>query len=204
MYELWSGLAFPQSSLNAAIVTLALRIFSVCTNSASCERLFSSFGDILTRKRSRLSGKNLVALAELKLHLQEDEAQSVSKKQRLKQYIEAVKQQKQLETQAEEAGASTGSATDDSSSVTDNQTATTLQQIISRFTAEEDTEIITTTAAQQLIKIPLYTLFNFSNPFWKTALEKDINVLMDELEIQEMAEGLSDEENERLTDLYTS
>lgn len=202
MYELWSGLAFPESSLNAPIVTLALRIFSVCTNSASCERLFSSFGDILTRKRSRLSGKNLVALAELKLHLQEDEAQSVSKKQRIKQYIDAVKQQKQLETQAEEAETSTGSATDELSSVTNNQMATTLQHIITRFTAEEDTETITTTAAQQLIKIPLYTLFNFSYPFWKTALEKDMNVLMDEMEIQEMAEGLTDEESERLTDIY--
>lgn len=202
MYELWSGLAFPESSLNAPIVTLALRIFSVCTNSASCERLFSSFGDILTRKRSRLSGKNLVALAELKLHLQEDEAQSVSKKHRIKQYIDAVKQQKQLETQAEEAETSTGSATDELSSVTNNQMATTLQHIITRFTAEEDTETITTTAAQQLIKIPLYTLFNFSYPFWKTALEKDMNVLIDEMEIQEMAEGLTDEESERLTDIY--
>lgn len=205
MHELWSGLSFPDSSQNATLVKMAMRIFSVCTNSASCERLFSSFGDILTKKRTRLSAKNLASLAELKIHLQEEEAQMGTRKYRSTQYINAVKQRKQEEMQTEEtgeAGASAGSASDELSSEAENQPVTSLRQIIANFTDEDHLEILAAIPAQNMAKIPLHSLFNFSNPFWRTALEKDKKELMDEMEIQEMAEGLNDEENERLADIY--
>lgn len=205
MHELWSGLSFPDSSQNAALVKLAMRIFSVCTNSASCERLFSSFGDILTKKRTRLSAKNLTSLAELKIHLQEEEARMGTRKYRSTQYINAVKQRKQAEMQAEEArgaGASAGSASEDNSSEAENQSVSSLRQIIANLTDEEHLENLSAIPAQNMAKTPLHILFNFSNTFWRTALEKDKKELMDEMEIQEMAEGLNDEENERLADIY--
>lgn len=205
MHELWSGLSFPDSSQNATLVKLAMRIFSVCTNSASCERLFSSFGDILTKKRTRLSAKNLASLAELKIHLQEEEARMGTKKYRSTQYINAVKQRKQEEMQAEEsreASASAGSALEDNSSEVDNQPVSLFQQIIANFTDEEHTEDLTANPAQHVAKTPLPALFNFTNAFWRTALEREKKILMDEMEIQEMAEGLNDEENERLADIY--
>ncbi|KAG1891625.1 uncharacterized protein F5891DRAFT_924523, partial [Suillus fuscotomentosus] len=42
---------------------------SICANSASCERLFSLFGTVLTKLCSCLSLKGLTDLAELRLHL---------------------------------------------------------------------------------------------------------------------------------------
>ena len=41
----------------------------VAANSASCECLFSAFGDVLTRKWNHLSANNLHTLAEHKLHI---------------------------------------------------------------------------------------------------------------------------------------
>ncbi|KAF5319230.1 hypothetical protein D9619_008286 [Psilocybe cf. subviscida] len=54
------------------LVRLAQRILSICANSASCERLFSSFGLILTKLRTRLSIDNLVNLAELKMYIRDE------------------------------------------------------------------------------------------------------------------------------------
>ncbi|KAG0693166.1 hypothetical protein DFH29DRAFT_816627 [Suillus ampliporus] len=50
---------------------IAQCIFSICTNSASCERLFSLFGMILTKLWSHLGLAKMLDLAELRLHLQD-------------------------------------------------------------------------------------------------------------------------------------
>ncbi|KZT33663.1 hypothetical protein SISSUDRAFT_1032985, partial [Sistotremastrum suecicum HHB10207 ss-3] len=54
------------------IIRLALHLFAICPNSASCERLFSTFGLILTKLRSRLGNERLLGLAELKMHLRDE------------------------------------------------------------------------------------------------------------------------------------
>ncbi|KAF9049172.1 ribonuclease H-like domain-containing protein, partial [Panaeolus papilionaceus] len=53
------------------LIKLALHILHICPNSASCERLFSTFGLILTKLRTRLSSQRVVGLAECKLHLRD-------------------------------------------------------------------------------------------------------------------------------------
>ncbi|KAG2355734.1 hypothetical protein BDR07DRAFT_1302396 [Suillus spraguei] len=58
----------------------AQRIFSICTNSASCERLFSLFSTVLTKLRSRLSLQSMTDLAELHLHLRDEYIQMGDKK----------------------------------------------------------------------------------------------------------------------------
>ncbi|OAX31908.1 hypothetical protein K503DRAFT_777183, partial [Rhizopogon vinicolor AM-OR11-026] len=62
-------------SVNAQILsecTKAFRIFSICANSASCERLFSLFGLILSKLRSCLVFEKMLDLAELRLHLRDE------------------------------------------------------------------------------------------------------------------------------------
>ncbi|CAA7263740.1 unnamed protein product [Cyclocybe aegerita] len=54
------------------LTQLALHLLSICPNSASCERLFSHFGLILTKLRTRLTKKTLVNLAEYKLHIRDE------------------------------------------------------------------------------------------------------------------------------------
>ncbi|KAF8147856.1 ribonuclease H-like domain-containing protein, partial [Crassisporium funariophilum] len=54
------------------LIRLAIHILSICPNSASCERLFSTFGLILTKLRTRLGKKRVVDLAECKMHVRDE------------------------------------------------------------------------------------------------------------------------------------
>ncbi|KAI5998190.1 hypothetical protein EDD15DRAFT_2162292, partial [Pisolithus albus] len=63
---------------------VAFRLFAICANSVSCERLFSMFGLTLTRLRSRLRSEAMTSLAELRLHLRDEHARSGQAKHRLK------------------------------------------------------------------------------------------------------------------------
>jgi hypothetical protein len=78
-------------------IRLAKRILSISANSASCERLFSVFGNILTKLRNRLGIDNMVMLAELKMHIRDEHAHKQTKK-RLKRVF-------QVRTDAERAAA---------------------------------------------------------------------------------------------------
>jgi hypothetical protein len=78
-------------------IRLAKRILSISANSASCERLFSVFGNILTKLRNRLGINNMVMLAELKMHIRDEHAHKQTKK-RLKRVF-------QVRTDAERAAA---------------------------------------------------------------------------------------------------
>ena len=48
---------------------LAYHILSICPNSASCKRLFSIFGNTLTKLRNHLGNQTLTSLAKLKMHI---------------------------------------------------------------------------------------------------------------------------------------
>jgi len=61
-------------------IVFAKRILAVSANSASCERLFSIFGNILTKVRNRTGDTVLVKLSEVKLHVRDDHVASGIKK----------------------------------------------------------------------------------------------------------------------------
>lgn len=72
------------------LIRLARYIFSICANSASCERLFSAFGNILTRVRNRLGKDTLQTLAEVKMHIRDEHLSHSDMKNRLKRRFETV------------------------------------------------------------------------------------------------------------------
>lgn len=53
-------------------MTLATHVLSISANSASCERLFSVFGNTLTKLRNRLGTSTLTALTEIKMHIRDE------------------------------------------------------------------------------------------------------------------------------------
>jgi hypothetical protein len=60
-------------------IQLAKRLLSVSANSASCERLFSVFSNILTKLRNRLGMENMNMLAELKMHVRDEHSRKQTK-----------------------------------------------------------------------------------------------------------------------------
>ncbi|KAI9457355.1 ribonuclease H-like domain-containing protein [Lactarius psammicola] len=54
------------------LIRLATHVLSICPNSASCERLFSTFGLILTKLRTHLNNQHVVDLAECKMHIRDE------------------------------------------------------------------------------------------------------------------------------------
>ena len=69
-------------SVPPPLIRLALHIFSIHANSASCERLFSLFGNIQTKKQNWMTSKMLQMIAEVKMHLRDGHAASWSQKQK--------------------------------------------------------------------------------------------------------------------------
>jgi hypothetical protein len=70
------------------IIKLALRLLRVSTNSASCERLFSAFGGMLTKLRSRLGVDIMQDLVELKTSIRNEHITDGRAKDRLKRHFE--------------------------------------------------------------------------------------------------------------------
>lgn len=203
MFELWKGISIPiPGGSDPSLVTLALRIFSICPNSASCERLFSSFGNILTKSRSRLSNKALVELAELKLHLQEEEIQSGSMKERVKRHFDLTRRDNPelmditanslVDTQPVQSSNTAHTEENESfqaaqSTATDGQEIPQFSQLISGFSEPIDQENVLPSASRASTSIPLHVLFNYSRPYWSSAKEIGRKVLVEELEVSEMA-----------------
>ncbi|KIK75032.1 hypothetical protein PAXRUDRAFT_422094, partial [Paxillus rubicundulus Ve08.2h10] len=80
---MFNGVRFAGQPLSP-LQKIAHRILSICANSASCERLFSNFGTILTKLRSRLGLQNMLNLAELRLHLRDEYMCKTGTQERLK------------------------------------------------------------------------------------------------------------------------
>ncbi|RXW12977.1 hypothetical protein EST38_g12878 [Candolleomyces aberdarensis] len=53
-------------------IGFAKRIFSITANSASCERLFSAFGVILTKRRNKLLPRTMTNINELAMHVHDE------------------------------------------------------------------------------------------------------------------------------------
>jgi hypothetical protein len=82
VYDMFS---YPgHNTADPPFLQLAKRILSVTANSASCERLFSVFGNTLTKLRNRLGTKTLSNLAELKMLVRDEHIRLGESKDRLK------------------------------------------------------------------------------------------------------------------------
>lgn len=69
------------------LAQLAKRVLSFCPSSASVERLFSSMGNIKTKKRNRMLPQKLRDLAFLQLELRQQQARNGLVRQRLKRTL---------------------------------------------------------------------------------------------------------------------
>ncbi|KAH8981982.1 hypothetical protein EDB92DRAFT_1952750 [Lactarius akahatsu] len=65
-------------------IKLTQHLLSICPNSASCERLFSMFGNTLTKLRNHLGIQMLTSLAELKMHIQDEHLRNKDTKEHMK------------------------------------------------------------------------------------------------------------------------
>ena len=85
---IYTGLSIPNEP-PPPLFKLAFHILSICPNSASCERLFSVFGNTLTKLRNRLGTDTLTSLAELKMHIRDEHVRSKETKERMKRFFGA-------------------------------------------------------------------------------------------------------------------
>ena len=79
----------PDNRRPPPLFKLANHILSICPNSASCERLFSVFGNTLTKLRNRLGNQTLTSLAELKMHIRDEHMRNNETKMRMKRIFGA-------------------------------------------------------------------------------------------------------------------
>ena len=69
--EVYCDLSF-SSERDSPFYRLAARLLSVSANSATCERLFSVFGNTLTKLRNQMGTSTLSSIAELKMHVRNE------------------------------------------------------------------------------------------------------------------------------------
>ena len=196
------------------IQKIAQHVLSICPNSASCERLFSVFGAILTKWRNRLSTENLMLLAELKMYLHEEHIRAGSVKKRLKRrYCDGPNNDPDLELSGSSGTATqdlddAGASGDSCQSSAVARESRGLQQIAAHLiqaVADEESlsasEMMHTAANPPAFQlIPIKDLFDFSRAedwlgsFFHTA----IRGLDAEIELYELldldAEGIDDPE----------
>lgn len=174
------------------LIRLALRILSICPNSASCEHLFSTFGLILTKLRTRLSTRNLVNLAEFKLHLR-DENMCLEVKKKLRQWMFGiVKESAATNTNQPNANAPENPADGNPglsqpstslSSLPEASTTSTSQRslqaltsrLITMLDADIDVDLLVDLPQSELRsrKWPISDLFNFdAGKYWVSAAQR--------------------------------
>ncbi|CDO77823.1 hypothetical protein BN946_scf184689.g1 [Trametes cinnabarina] len=145
---------------------LAIRILSICPSSA---------------ERTRLTTTNLLNIAELRLHLRDEQVRKDAKKRLKRHFGERVAQARAQSSNAPlEAPAdddeSNGSALDDEQSQPGEpsrirqairEAQQGLQELI-EYMRERDIEdsILTSDSFISTIRVPLATLFDFSNAYW--------------------------------------
>jgi len=69
--EAWANMC--SGPVGTLLSQFANRVLSITANSASCERLFSVFGNTLTKLRNRMGASTLANIAELRMHLRDEE-----------------------------------------------------------------------------------------------------------------------------------
>ena len=202
--KMYEGVAFGNEV--SPLCKLAQRLLSICANSASCERLFSMFGLILTRLRSRLRTKAMADLAELRLHLRDEHLRQGLIKARLQRSTTshenaATGALEPQETSSVPVSQQPPSAAQDdpntqqdaSTDETNGQTFHVLaESFIQQVDEDEDFNDVGN-QPQGSIQIRIADIFNFSNNYWTTHLKAFASrSLNDELELYELIEAESD------------
>lgn len=207
MYE---SIPFPDQE-PTPLKKLAWHIFAICANSASCERLFSKFGLILTQLHSRMQLKNLLNITELALHLQDEYSQSGKTAERLRHKRKIIPDAPTTTNPIPSSSIPSAVAT---SSETGHQGDTsTPDPNISNGDAESFAEMVDILGQRSdaddegdaddftspFEKVSLVSLFNFQDQSWAEMAEKfSLRSLDEELELYELidldAEGEDDEQ----------
>lgn len=180
---------------------LAYHILSICPNSASCERLFSVFGNILTDRRNRLGNRPLTSLAKVKMHIRDEHVRDGETKKRMKRFFGTRTNPSQPETSNH--GPSQPST---STSLPDDSDEMEIDPAL-LSTSRDDSDVvnefnrITGSFARQLggddddgegqmpseITIEIAKLFDFTKKFWIPSHERTASRSLDEeLELYEL------------------
>jgi hypothetical protein len=199
MYE---GIQF-QDTEPTPLQKFAHRIFSICANSASCERLFSLFGATLTKLRSRLGLKNLINLAELRLHLRDEYMRMGDNKSRLRRPRKIIPDPPHPPSTTPSLEPPIDPALDDPSlseqlddEENDDHSLGSIASVLAQRSIDDDD---TMEYGSVFDKVPLQQLFQFADESWVKLIEGfGMRSLEDELEFYELvdmdAEGDDDEQ----------
>jgi hypothetical protein len=173
-----------------------MRILNVCANSATCERLWSVYGNTLTKLRNRLGTKALSSLGELKMHIRDEHVRKEAKT-RMKRLFTARAQSAGLTgapNPVAEAAPVDPTHPDDADVAAAPQhedTPSGLAEIIGEQTlrvAEDETDQMPVTVCT-IIRRPvgLNQLFDFTDTHWVERYEKTARPSFDEeLELYEL------------------
>jgi len=180
-------------------IRLARRILSVCANSATCERLWSVFGNTLTKLRNRLGIETLTSLSELKMHIRDEHVQKETKKRMKRMFVTrseaartANKTQQPLPPPVNEL------STSGDPDIDENFDPTARPQSNDRFwdmaarhslSAQEDETDREPVTNPNVIgrTVKLVELFNFTEPYWISQYERAARRTFDEeLELYEL------------------
>lgn len=175
--EVYRDLCF-SSEPNSPFHRLAAHLLSVSANSATCERLFSVFGNTLTKLRNRMGTSTLSSIAELKMHVHNEHHLNSTKKRMKRMFSTRSKtalEEPVLSTAAQPSGSQPGSLAsneimssidDDLDQSTHNPRPPGFRDFISdRPSAPiEDYELYDCHSSRG--KMSLADLFNFGNQHW--------------------------------------
>ncbi|EJF60609.1 hypothetical protein DICSQDRAFT_62505 [Dichomitus squalens LYAD-421 SS1] len=180
--NVWRSFNHPDLPI-PALNRIAIHILSICPNSANCERLFSTLGLIMTDLRSRLGLPTLMNLAELRLHLRDENIRN-NIKVRLKRHFGDRAMVPLVQKSAESEAIAGCPSTERSTTHTGSQGGTPSQGAFCDLVRQhqcEDTDANDDTIFPSVIKIKLESLFDFSLSYWqKRRGESDMTATLDE------------------------
>ncbi|KDQ55684.1 hypothetical protein JAAARDRAFT_208479 [Jaapia argillacea MUCL 33604] len=190
------------------LVKLALRILSICGNSASCEHLFSVFGLILTKLRARMGNTTLLNMAELKMYLRDEYTRTNGRDHLKRQFTTAADAHPHSEASAPSAPSPSPATAPSSSTLQsnsspsttlcsgqpDNHIRTIADTLIHMADEDEDDQ---PHSFPSRISIKLEDLFDFTKDFWVEAHERSgTTSLQEELEVYELLDLDADGEDD--------
>ncbi|KAL0563196.1 hypothetical protein V5O48_018879 [Marasmius crinis-equi] len=162
----------------------ATLLLKITCNSASCERLFSIFGNILTKTRNRMGLETLHTLAEIKLHLWQQILRDRSHRDSLKKKFDfaATARSKAQDSQAHQEHPSPTPLppTDPASETT---TEMRINNSLTRWIAvqlpileddDNDNDAVRPEDRENYFPMALEDLFDFDTKFWQDRWEKNV------------------------------
>ncbi|EIW82979.1 hypothetical protein CONPUDRAFT_71628 [Coniophora puteana RWD-64-598 SS2] len=185
------------------LLQLAMRLFVICANLASCECLFSIFGLILTKLHLRLGLTNMLNFAELRLHLHNKYLATGKSTERL------WRNRKVINNTVHESLPAQSNDTQDLSSEPVEDLENTLESIRRAFEVQlqedDDNATISTESTQMHSRIELVALFDFNNRGWMDLLTKAGEKGLKEEEFYDLAvEQEKHIDDDRIDDMLAS